>query len=78
MDYKVTLAACDPSATVALLGGDTFVKERAAAIASSLVSPEARQLWSRARNAGVRSAVTQVQLTTPGTVVSTTLAAALE
>ena len=56
MDYRVPLDACDPLIEIIVLGGDEFIKARAAAISSPLVLTKWKDLWTLARNESVRTA----------------------
>ena len=60
MDYKVALQNCDNEVAIGVDGGHAFSENQGAALRSALTSPEAKRLWSLARNAQLRSAKTLV------------------
>ena len=62
MDYKVNLEDCDSVVQIVARGGAEFMGARASALASSLTAPEARDMWSRARNESIATARTSVDL----------------
>lgn len=62
MDYKVPLADCDAVVGVGVRGGTEFETARQAAAGSSLVLPECRAIWARARNAEVATTTREVDL----------------
>lgn len=54
MDYRLELGECD-GLLIDLGGGSDFETQRASALAAPVLSDEARQHWSAARNTGVAS-----------------------
>jgi hypothetical protein len=65
MDYRVPLAECDPTAGIAVLGGDAFLRQRAAGQGIGYIPPAVHAQWARARNATVASTRIDLALDQP-------------
>ena len=55
MDYKVSLAECDPELSIAVLGGPEFQSAKDSALISGVLEPDVAQRWKEATNGLYRS-----------------------
>jgi len=62
MDFRIPLSECDANATLRIEGGPQFRQRRAAAIASSLIAPDAAAAWRAATNDKVHGIEATVRL----------------
>jgi hypothetical protein len=62
MDYRLTIAQCDPTAVVGIGGGPDFSARRTAALESAMISEPYRRWWAAARDEEVAADQTAITL----------------